>query len=348
MSDKYTFRILGSDEYENWDSFVDRSPQGTLFHKNEWLSSNGSDYRIFGCYSGSGELVAGFVCGVEKLYDRWTFFTHPKITPYLGNVYSDTGGKYVTQLSHNKKLCYEIANMLKTHCDTINIHLSAYEVDDVMPFVWAGFSVSLRYTYILKLDNMDEVWKNADDRLRNNVKKSRKDGLWIDTECDFNETIILAKKTFQRQGMELGASFIENAIKYEKVMCCLSQCKSFVAKTNEGIPIAALFMVWDKKRSYAIVSGHDFENAHRGALKFAQWASVEYTRNVLGLYEYDFEGTTLIHTERYIREFGGKLIPYYTIRWTHPKLKPFLTAKQFVRDIRRVFQSEVLDGKIID
>jgi len=347
MNTDYTIRIIEPNDYNIWDSFVDSSPQGTLFHTSKWLSESGLDFRLLGCYNKNGDLLGGFVCGIKMINRKWTFFTHPSFTPYLGIIYADHKGKYLTRLSRNKQICHEFAKAIKKHCDTLNITMSAYELDDVMPFIWENFTASLRYTYILKLGNMDNVWKNVDERFRNNIKKAQKDKLWIDNECGFDITLKLAEKTFQRQDMKLNEGFIERATIYNKVLSSYSQCKSFVTKTNEGKPIASLFMVWDKKRSYAIISGHDFENEHRGALRLAQWASVEYTKNVLGLYEYDFEGTTLMHTERYIREFGGWLVPYYTIKWTSPKLKPLLTAKRLIRDVYHAFKPLPLTGKII-
>jgi hypothetical protein len=42
------------------------------------------------------------------------------------------------------------------------------------------------------------------------------------------------------------------------------------------------------------------------------WKSILHARQ-LGLRTFDFEGSMIPEVERYFREFGGKLIPYYEI-----------------------------------
>jgi len=348
MSDKYTFRILGINEYELWDLLVDKSIQGTIFHKNEWLGASGWDYRIFGCFNNGNELIAGFTCGTQKIHGKWTYFGHPRLTPYQGNVYTNIEGKYVTKLSRNKCICHEIAKFIKTQCTAANITLSPYDVEDVMPFIWERFKASVRYTYVINLQDTEKIWKDMDLDCRNSIRKAIKDGVIIDIESDFMETIKLQEKTLQRQNKSIDPSFVESAIRYNQAMELQSKCKNFVAKNKNGNSIATVYVVWDTKRSYYLMGGYDHENAHSGASSLAIWTAIQYLRDTIGLSEFDFEGTTLLHTEPFFRSFGGKLTPYYTVSWVHPKFRPFLTAKRFLREVNRMFRPNLLDGSYQD
>ena len=69
-------------------------------------------------------------------------------------------------------------------------------------------------------------------------------------------------KTFQRQNKK--ARFKSTAFKYNEVLSQKGQRNSFLAKNKEGKVIAAMYIVWDEKRSYYLISGYDVEERHHG------------------------------------------------------------------------------------
>ena len=42
------------------------------------------------------------------------------------------------------------------------------------------------------------------------------------------------------------------------------------------------------------------------------WQSILHAKK-LGIEVFDFEGSMLVEVEKYFREFGGELVPYYTV-----------------------------------
>jgi hypothetical protein len=331
MDSDYKFVLIEKSEYDKWDSFVDESPQGTIFHKSLWLEVSGEKLRIFGCYHDLGDLIAGFTCYEYKLYGLFKHLTQGNNSPYYGNLYTKSEGKYLTKLSRNRAISYEIAKTVKSYCHIANIVMSPYEMEDIMAFIWAGFTTNVNYTYVLDIKDTDLVWKNMDVDCRNSIRKAIKDGIFIDTECDFDKVLNLAKKTLLRQN-HTPSDWIKKSPEYNRIMSERTQCKSFIAKNKDNTPLAVVYIIWDNKRCYYVMGGYDHKNRHHGASSLALWTAIEYARKEINLYEFDFEGTMLKSVEPFFREFGAKLTPYYTVSWVDHRLKPFFTLKRLIRE----------------
>jgi len=83
----------------------------------------------------------------------------------------------------------------------------------------------------------------------------------------------------------------------------------FVAYSDKK-PIASTFCVYDSKTAYYLFGGYDSETKHHGAGVSCMWQSILLAREK-GLKTFDFEGSMIPEVEKYFREFGGTLIPYY-------------------------------------
>lgn len=322
---EYLIRPLKDFEYADWDKFVSQSPQGTLFHTVSWLTASGEKFKIYGCFSGE-ELIAG----LSLIYkSRWglRIATHPPLTPYLGILFRKSEAKYVNRLSREKKISRYLAKRVKEDFDYVNIGFS-HSLVDLQPFIWEGFSVSIRYTYLLKLDNIEDVWSGMDETRRKNIRRAEKDGIYVESDSGFEELFALVEKTFKRQKMK--TRFRSVAFRYNETLEKQGRCRSFVARNKKGNPIAGVYIVWDWNRSYYLLGGYDPEQSHHGASALAMWEAIKFTKEGLGLNEFDFEGSMIQPVEQFFRKFGGILTPCYTAIWTKPLLKPFIYGRQAI------------------
>jgi hypothetical protein len=318
---------LETSEYELWDKLVANSSQGTLFHKSYWLNASGMRFRIYGYFRGD-ELFAG----IPITYDVSKFgirkATHPLLTPYLGIIFKDTNAKYVTRISDEKGIIREFAQKIKNDFDSIAISFPLYFID-LQPFMWEGFSSSVQYTYQIDLSSISEVWDNMESGHRNHIRKSEKDGIYIENNVIFDEAFSLVEKTFERQRKNV--EFKSTAYKYNEVLCKKGQCRSFLAKNKEGESIAVIYIVWDEKRSYQLLAGYDSQKTHSGASAACIWSAIKFTKDELGLNQYDFEGSKIEPIEQFFRKFGGTLTPYYSVFWMKPYIKAISYAKKFLK-----------------
>lgn len=320
-------RNLEEKEYEYWDRLVADSPQGTIFHKSFLLKSLGKDLRIYGYFKG-GELFAGIPFVLSKLKLGIIKAHCPSLAPYLGIVFKDSTRKYVTKISDEKDISRLIAIKLKEDFDSITFDFSPAFVD-MQPFIWEGYVCKTKYTYMLQINNLDEVWNNIDSKRRNDIVKAKKDGVFVEFCDDFNQTIELVKKTFGRQKKQ--PDFLSSAFTYNDILSQKDQCKSFLARNKDGKAIGAVYIIWDEKRSYYLLGGYDPEEKHHGASAMAVWEAIKFTKNELGLDCFDFEGSMIQAIEQYFRKFGGELTPYYSVDWMKSWIETLSHAKKSIK-----------------
>ncbi len=307
----FEVRLLNESEFPLWDAFVEESPEGTLFHKSFWLNASGTKFLIYGYFKG-GELFAGIpvVCRRAKTVDM------PPLTPYLGVIFQQRETKYVNRISEEKEINSEIARQIKHDFNNGYFQFTPGE-RDLQPFIWAGFSVGMRYTYIISLDaSLEEIWQSMNDKRRNDIRKAEADGIIVTSGADFDKVYTLVAKTFARQ--EKTATFQAAAYRYHTALKERGQCQAFLAQGKNGEDMAAMYLAWDNKRGYYLLGGYDPEQSHHGASALAMWAAIKFTKEKLGLNEFDFEGSMVPQIEQFFRKFGGTLTPYYTVRWTKP------------------------------
>ena len=67
------------------------------------------------------------------------------------------------------------------------------------------------------------------------------------------------------------------------------------------------------------------------------WEAIKFTKEELGLNQFDFEGSMIQPVEQFFRKFGGKLTPYYTVSWTKPSAKLLQAARSIIgKGLRKV------------
>ena len=324
----FEIRPLSENEFSLWDDFVSQSFQGTLFHKTYWLNTSGEKFKIYGCFK-NGNLLGGLpiICkskfGIKQA-------VHPPLTPYLGVIFKKSETKYVNRISEEKKISESIAKRIKEDFDFVRFNFSPL-FTDLQPFVWQGFSSNVRYTYLLNLKNLEKAWKGMEDNRRNDIRRAEKDGIVVESSDSFKEAFALVERTFQRQGIEV--KFKSAASGYNKVLNKKGQSKSFLARNKGGKAIAMVYIVWDKKRSYYLLGGYDPEKRHHGASAIAMWEAIKFTKEKLGLDEFDFEGSMIPQVEQFFRKFGGELTPYYSVAWAKSSIKIALSTKEMVKKI---------------
>jgi hypothetical protein len=304
-------RMLDVAEYDTWDRFVSESPQGTLFHKSSWLAASGEPVAIYG-YFVDQKLRAGLPVVRKRGFAGVGVAGHPWLTPYLGPIFSPNQAKYVKRLAVEKKIGRALASQIASDFHVAKLKFSP-GVADLQPFLWEGFSSGVRYTYILDISNLDDAWQRMDDKCRNDIRRSEKDGVHIIPADSFDQVLTLVEKTFERQGQQ--AAFRAVAASYNRLLEQKKQCQGFLAKNADAKLIAVVYIVWDEKRSYYLLGGYDSENSHHGASAAAMWQAIKFTKEQLGLQEFDFEGSMIEPVEQFFRGFGGRLTPYFSVHY---------------------------------
>jgi hypothetical protein len=289
-----------------------------------WLDSSGRSYEIWGAYRGD-RLIAGLPVSVRRLPFGVEASWPPPLTPYLSPILAPTGASDVKVLSLRKEVYRAFAQLLRRRFSTVKLGFPPGPAD-VQPFIWEGFSSCVKYTYVLALPNLNDVWKGMDGSRRNDIRRAEKDGLTIDADAEFEELLALVQKTYGRQGKTVRDPAI--ATRYHEALTKHSQCRLLVTRDAEGRAIAGVYIVWDLRSAYYLMGGYDSEQSHHGATALAMWEAIRFVKEEIGVARFDFEGSMVPAVERFFRKFGGRLEPYFVIERTRPWLRAPLWARQ--------------------
>ena len=138
-------------------------------------------------------------------------------------------------------------------------------------------------------------------------------------------------QTYARQGLNLPHS--DELVRRLDAACAARGARRILGAVDaEGRTHAALYVVWDERTLYALISARDPELAgnrreHAAVLGGDPLAS-EVSR------VFDFEGSMVEPVEHYFRAFGGRQTPYFCISQAGLKAKPALAARSTGRGAR--------------
>lgn len=307
-------RLMSGDDKSKaaWDAFVATSASGTIFHKTFWLDAWGGRYDIWGLCQG-GNLMGGLVVPYRPIVLQKKV-SPPPFAHYSGLIFRKAVGKEVTRMSREKNISAELALLLKKNYrwGVLSFHT---KVIDMQPFIWNGFDVDVAYTYILDIDDLDTTLKNMDRPRAKNIRKAEIMGLNV-RACDtFDEIVPLIRKTYATQQIMFDEALMR---RYEKALSARNMCRSFLCTDRNGKALAAYFLIWDEKRAYTMLAGHYEGNGNgMGGLggPFCFWGVAQFASRELGFKELDHTGSMIPRVERFVRDFGGRMTPYFLVRW---------------------------------
>jgi lipid II:glycine glycyltransferase (peptidoglycan interpeptide bridge formation enzyme) len=234
----------------------------------------------------------------------------PQLTQTLGVLLPPTNKQ-----SHTARLSAEM-EILRRMVEAIpefgyfdlNFH---YTFTNWLPFHWAGYSQTTRYTYVIPdLTDEESLWEGLRGNIRGAIRKARKSGLRVEANDDVHRFYEMNSKTFSRQGLPVPytRSFFEGIDR---------ACKSRGARRilwavdDSGCFHASVYIVWDANSAYYLAGGADPEFRNSGATSLLLWESLRLSSKVTR--RFDFEGSMNQSTERFFRAFGARQMPYFRI-----------------------------------
>jgi lipid II:glycine glycyltransferase (peptidoglycan interpeptide bridge formation enzyme) len=186
-----------------------------------------------------------------------------------------------------------------------------YAFTDWLPFYWAGYRQTTRYTYVIQdISNENNTWNAFSDETKKNISKARdkyqltiKRGISPDLLIQLNELI------FKRQGKKLpGAKTLKRLI---ELAILQNQGDIWGVYDEEGRLHAAQFLVWDTNCAYCIAGGVHPELRKSKAHSFLLWEVIKYASTKVS--SFNFMGSMIEGVEYFNHGFGSKQMPYFVI-----------------------------------
>jgi hypothetical protein len=235
----------------------------------------------------------------------------PPYTQTMGIWYAETAGdtKYTTALGRRQEITKALVEKLKNYTAFLqNFH---YDTTDWLPFYWAGYRQTTRYTYLLhNIRQTEHLRENMNAHLRRNISKATKQHrLAVRQGVPANDFLHIHALTFRRQGLKpLHTGTLELLIRICRER---KQGDIWGAYDDSGRLHAAAFVVWQESSAHYLAGGADPALRNSGAQALVLWEAIQAVSACTNLF--DFEGSMLPGVERFFRGFGAVQTPYFTI-----------------------------------
>ena len=290
----------------------------SVFSTLEWLSMF-TKIKLYGIYNENNELIGAFNFYSLKKTGLSINIT-PPFTPHNGLFFENRAENSANINSFNKNIITEVAEFICELNSKLTVFGLPTSVIETQPFTWKNLEVKVKYTYHIDLTKTeDTLLANLSSEKRKSLNKAKTDALEVVRETDMEKVKQVILKTFSRK------QITKNKIYFDKILFDFANEKNaiaFVAYQNQKA-IAATFCVYDSQRAYYLFGGYDSEFKHHGAGVSCMWQSILLAKQ-MGLQIFDFEGSMLPEVEKYFREFGGTLTPYYVAYKASTPLKLIL------------------------
>lgn len=316
-----SLRYLSPDEYRLWDDLVEASPYGTVCSYSWWLKAVCGDVCVLG-YFDNGRLVAGIPVHVESRVGV-SMCTMPALTVTWGVVIESLYGKRVAILSREMEILTLFARQLARH----NIFFQKFHpsLQNWLPFYWAGFRQTNRFTYVLDdITDLDRIWNEMAHDVRGEIRKAQRLGIEV-VPCGIDQVFQAEVDSFKRQSRAAPRTRVQLQRLYEAAKeHNASEC--FAARDRNGRVHAANLLVWDRKRAYFLAGGADPNERTSGATSLVIWHLIRFASQRTKVF--DFEGSVNEAIERLYRHFGAQQVTYSWIMKFPVWMRTYLTLRR--------------------
>jgi CelD/BcsL family acetyltransferase involved in cellulose biosynthesis len=309
---KIVCEFLSPADYPAWDALVNKSPHGTVFHYSWWLAITASSLRILAARNESGDLIGGLPLPLKRAAGLKLLHT-PLLTPYLGPIFDISAADGTCDRLHLMRSYGEALGRAVGPFDGFR-YIAGADAPDLQGFLWAGFSASLAYTFRFSAkQSISEISKCMTRTHTQKLTKAKRLNLVVERDGAMETLLELNKMTFERKGAAAPYSS-SLVLRLWETARARKQANLYVARTEKGQPVAALFTVHDERTAYQIISGFDPAFPEVPGQNLVLWTAIqdaiEAGRN------YDFEGSALRGVETFYRRWGCEAVPVWIIEKT--------------------------------
>ena len=324
-------RVINSEQYKEWDSFVESSSQGSIYNLSWYLAALNFKGIILGCFSGT-KIIGGFVLIKNEL----GLNGNPILYKYGGILFkSQKSNKYKAESERRRIVeCFLGSEFLKktrgfNYCFSPNFN-------DFLPFYYSGYKAQPLYTYRVLLNEIDtnNITSTFYNKLKSEYNFASKSNYSVETNLPFSSLWSTIESTFGKQGgnppfkKENLKVFLETLLKKET-------SKVIGIRDGSGILLCSGVMIFDNHTGYFILNGIS-KDIKRGANEMLLAEFIKYSSSI-NLTYFDFEGSMLKPIESFYRKFNGERLTYLKI------YKPSLT--NFCFESFKVLYKKIKYGK---
>lgn len=333
MATEIEARFLAEAERETWDAFVARAHAGTIFHQSAWVrliaETFGRRPRVLGVHR-NGVLIAG--CA---LYERRVlglrFADPPVLAGYSGVLVdlpeSQRAGRLTSETEQILTALEAALHREFAHVRLINDRALL----DARPFLWSGWTVTPRFTYLLPAVPSEERLQQFEHNVRKKIRKAQEAGLTVHQVDGIDEVLATYALAYRRHG---SAPPVPQAVLRAVVEGALAARlgRAYVVRDAGGTSHGFQLLLFDRAHAYALFAGADPECLRDGGFSLLL-ARVLDELSASG-HAFDFMGANTPPIAAFKRSFGGALVPYWEASRTTFPARALLAARSIAARAR--------------
>ncbi|MCF7814794.1 MAG: aminoacyltransferase [Candidatus Cloacimonetes bacterium] len=317
---------LKPEQYNNWDIFVEASPQGDVFCYSWWLNAiTKSNFKIIAILN-CNEIQAG----IPLAFDLNGKINEPPLTRTLGPLFMNVENisEYRKIMLHRKWLSLLLENI---NIDDVIQFCTHQSFTDWLQFRWHGFKQMTRYTYLIE-NNGDkkDLWINLSGEKKRVIKKAKSNGLYVEISDNLKSFYHLVELTYERQGIKFRFS-LSDFERLDNEIAGRDKRRIFLVYDKNGNLHAGLYVVFNHKSAYYLLCGSDPNFRHLDGNTLAFWEAMNYFHDKVNFS--NFGGSDIKRIEKYLSGFGGKLTQYFHIFTEQPKIVEVIKEVPVIKEI---------------
>lgn len=288
---------------EEYRAFSRQNPQLPIYIKDWYLDSVCHDGEWGAALAWQEESMVGALPYFVKQKAGFSYITMPPFVKMMGPYFTQADLSLTTQHEWLEQL---IQQLPKIAAFTQQFHYSA---TNWLPFFWAGYRQSTRYSYWLSLkEGLEKVEKGMNRNMRRNIAKAENQ-LRLEFDCPIEIFYKINALSFKRQGLAPPYTLAQLEAHHAALQANKAG-KIFSAVDEHNKIHGVAYLIWDNHSAYYHLAGEDPALRQSGAGIWLIWQAIQYTYEQLRLPIFDFEGSMIRPIEAIRRQFGAVQQPY--------------------------------------
>ena len=263
--------------------------------------------------------VVGILPYYLKKKGPFSYITMPHLTKMMGPFIT----KAFRKEPHFTRICKALIEQIPKVA--YFEQLFSYHITNWLPFYWKNFQQTTRYSYLLDLTDLAQVYANFSTDYRNNKIKKATELVTVVRDLPLKDLYAVNKMSFDRQGIAVPYSFDFLQQLDESLYAHQAKTSFFAVDAQQQIHAVA-YLIWDKERAYYLLAGDNPLLRNSGASVLLTWKAIQFAKEEVGVNSFDFQGSMLAPIERVRRQFGAQQQAYFLIQQHYSKMFKRISA----------------------
>ena len=314
--------IESQKDAERWNEIVEKSEQGTIFSRLNYLAGIDQRAGLWYCYKNKEFKAA--VAIMEDNNGKTTGLHEFVIYNGIMFIPQEKNQNRAQIMSEQFQCTCFIVEALSKKYDQIRLSMPPF-FTDIRPFLWHNYGKKgphylseVLYTSFVNIKGFDDgldneeipLYTQASTSRRQEIRYAQREGVY--TKEEFNPSLFLElyERTMWRQQISCMPNCLNKLFNLIVHLGRERLARMFISHTAKGEPGSAAIFCIDSKRAYYLFGANNPElrNSHTGTAVL--WHAFRYL-NQNGVQEVDLEGINSPQRGYFKLSFGGNIIPYY-------------------------------------